>query len=510
MVDAGSARANTAPRAGHGGVQDHVARSVVWVLWSRGVVQALSLVSTALVVRLLSPADYGLLALGNLWIYAASLIADLGLTAAIVQFEDIGDPELNTCFWLTLAISGLAALLLWVASPVIAALFDAPLLADVLRVLSLTLPLTTARVVPEGLLRRRLALDRLSQANIAVTVVTLPIVFGMAWAGYGVWALVSGVIATVVVQGLAAFWFAGWCPGLHLGGRRWREMLRYGLATLGSRVCLTLYQDMADIVILGKVAGAVAVGFYSTAKQIASLPSEKIGTVVSQIAAPVMASFQEDRVALRATFFRGIRVVAWITFPMGAGLMLVGRDLVELALTDKWRSLTPTLYPLCVYAIVRSVDMLLTCVLLARYREHALFRYQLALLVTMPLGFWAGSTLGGGLGAAMAWVVIYPVVVLFMARDALVAIGASWSALAAELWPPTVATLTLAAAVLASESWLPLWRGESSLAKLALTGLVAAMAYGAVLTKLGGPMRAEIRQAVGWFIRPRVLLAPAE
>jgi O-antigen/teichoic acid export membrane protein len=474
------------------------------------VVQVVTLVSTAMIARMLAPSDYGLVALSTLWIYALTLIADLGLGTAIVQFQDVGEDELNACFWLTLGTSGVMALLLWAAAPTIAAQFDTPMLSSILRVLSLTLPLTTLKVVPEALLRTRLELDRLSQANIVMAIVTVPVVFSMARAGFGVWALVAGVITTNMVQVLATFWFAAWWPGFRMGGRRLREMLKYGLATLGSRICLTLYQDVADIVILGKVAGAATVGFYSMAKQLATLPAEKIGVVVNQIASPVMAGFQEDHAALRDTFFRGTRVVAWITFPMCVGLMLLGRDLVELALTAKWRSLTPILYPLCVFSMIRSVDMLFTSVLLARYRARALFRYQVMLVVTMPIGFWAGSVLGGGLGAAMAWVVIYPVVVFLMARVALSAMDASWSALAAELWPPAVATLGLVAAVLAAKWWLPVWPGESALAKLMLTGILAVVAYGAALTKLGGPMRTEIRQAVGWFFRPGILLQPAK
>lgn len=492
------------------GVKHRVARSVVWLIWSRGVVQVMTLVSAALIARLLAPSDYGLLALGNLWIYALSLVADLGLGTAIIQFAEAGDEELNATFWLTMGASGIAALVVWVAAPGIAASFGTPALSTVLRVLSATLPLTTIRLVPEGLLRRRLALDRLAQGNIAVAAITVPVVFGLAWAGAGVWALVSGVIATLIVQAVTAFWFARWWPGVRVGGPHFGAMLRYGSATLGSRLCLTLYQDVADILVLGRVSGTAAVGFYSMAKQLATVPVEKVGVVVNQIASPVMAELQKDAAGLREGFLRAVRVVAWITFPMCVGLMLLGRDFVEVLLTSKWRSLAPSLYPLCLFSMVRSLDMLVTSVLLARYRARALFHYQLVLLVLMPLAFLTGALLGGGPGVAIAWAVAYPTVVLFMAREALRAIDATWGALAAELWPPTLATLTLAGAFVGARWLLPVWPGEPALARLIMMGIPAALAYIAVLTTLGGPIRAEIRQAAGWFIRPGTLLKAAE
>ena len=101
-------------------MKDRVARSLFWVVWSRGVVQVASLLSALLVARLLSPADYGLMALAGVWTYAMALIGELGLGAAIVQFRDLEDRELNACFWLVVAMAGLGYLVLYASAPAIA------------------------------------------------------------------------------------------------------------------------------------------------------------------------------------------------------------------------------------------------------------------------------------------------------------------------------------------------------------------------------------------------------
>src|SRR5881296_3626154 len=141
-------------------MKDRVARSLFWVVWSRGVVQVASLLSALLVARLLNPADYGLMALAGVWTYAMALIGELGLGAAIVQFRDLEDRELNACFWLVVAMAGLGYLVLY-----------------------------ALRTVPDSLLRKRLELDRVSQAEMAAMLAATPVVLGMAWAGAGVWAL---------------------------------------------------------------------------------------------------------------------------------------------------------------------------------------------------------------------------------------------------------------------------------------------------------------------------------
>src|SRR5258705_10030000 len=107
-------------------IRERVARSVRWVVWSRGVVQAISFLSTLLVVRLLSPVDYGLVGLASLWIYALTLISDLGVGAAVIQFRDMEPGELNLCFWLNMAIATAGCSTLLAAASWIAAWFSTP------------------------------------------------------------------------------------------------------------------------------------------------------------------------------------------------------------------------------------------------------------------------------------------------------------------------------------------------------------------------------------------------
>src|SRR5215475_13563402 len=167
-------------------MRDRIARSVFWIVWSRGGIQTLSFISTIFVARMLAPSDYGVMALASIWTTSVSMLAELGLGAAIIQFRDLEDRDLNACFWLTMGITGAGYLALYFTAPTIAAWFSSPRLSDVLRVVGLTLPLTALRIVPDSLLRKRLELDKVAQAEIAAALVTLPVMVGMAWAGAGV------------------------------------------------------------------------------------------------------------------------------------------------------------------------------------------------------------------------------------------------------------------------------------------------------------------------------------
>lgn len=487
-------------------MKDRIARSVFWIVWSRGGIQFLSFLSTLLVARLLNPSDYGLMALAGMWTTTVALVAEMGLGAAIIQFRDLDDRELNSCFWLTMGVAGMGYLALYAAAPAIAVWFAAPMLSDVLRAAGLALPLAAIRIVPDSLLRKRLALDKVSKAEIVSVVVTIPVVLGMAWAGAGVWALVAGALIAPLTQSLVTFWFVRWWPGLQVGGRRFREVVRYSLATLGAKISWVLYQQ-ADVFVLGKVSGDVVLGFYTMAMSLATLPVNKVSSAVNQLASPIMAEFQTNQDAMRTSFLRGIRLVASVTFPLCLGLMLVAEDLVRVALTEKWISVVPALQVLCLYAVIRSVDVLLPPVLMARYRAKFLFGYTLSLLGVMPLAFWAGAEWWGAMGVAVVWVAVYPIVMSWMAREALSEVGVSWKMFGSQLWPPMAATLVMVGAMLMVRWVVPSWEVNVEVGRLVVMSLTGAVAYGLTLAGIGEPFIEEIKEIIGWILHGKRVVA---
>lgn len=481
-------------------IRERVARSVGWMVWSRGVVQAVSLLSTLLVVRLLSPVDYGLVGLASLWIYALTLISDLGVGAAVVQFRDMEPGELNACFWLNMAIATAGYCMLLAAAPWIAAWFSTPALAPVLRVGALVLPVSALRMVPDSLLQRDLALERTSQAQLAATLATIPTVLGLAMAGAGVWALVAGMIVMPVVQTAATFLLVRWRPGLRIGGRRLGEVFHYGFASFGARVCRAVSLD-ADAFLLGKLAGATALGFYSMAKQLATLPLEKLVVLVMQVLSPMLAEQQDSREQMRRSVLRAIRFVAWVTFPIFGGFMVVAEDLVRVILTDKWLPATPVIVLLCAFSMVRALEMLLAPALMAAYRPRFVFRYQLALMAALVPAFWLGALHGGAPGVALAWVTVYPVVMVWMAREALRELHASFRSLWLELRSPVAVTAVMMLAVLAVRHLLLSVAADLAWERLAVLVLTGVMVYGVGLLAIGGPVRGELLELAGWLFR---------
>jgi O-antigen/teichoic acid export membrane protein len=277
-----------------------------WLAWSRGVVQLLAFVTTVLVARILAPPDYGVMALASAFIGAANTLAEMGLGRAIIQFRDLTKRELDTCFWITMALAIIGYAVVSLGAGIIAHWFSVPQLAEVLPILALVLPLTACSVVSDSLLRQRLALDRISQAEIVGGLATLPVVLSCALAGLGVWALVIGAILYPGARSIIIFAFAPWRPGFRIGGPRAKEVLRFSLTTLGANILWSL-GDQADVVVIGKITGQVTTGLYSMAKQLALLPGQKISNIVNTLNSPIMAELQTNIDAMRVAFYRTVR-----------------------------------------------------------------------------------------------------------------------------------------------------------------------------------------------------------
>jgi PST family polysaccharide transporter len=473
-----------------------------WIAWSRGALQLLSFATTVFVARILAPADYGVMALASIWTASIGMVAEMGLGAAIIQFQGLDRREIDTCFWITMILAAVGFAALALAAPMIARWFDVPRLAEVLPVLALVLPVTACGVVSDGLLRKRLALDRVSQAEVIGGAVTLPVMIGCALAGLGVWTLVIGSLLGSAARTTVTIAFAAWCPGLRLGGPRVREIVHFSLASLGVKILWALREE-ADVVVIGKLTGQVTLGLYTMGKELALLPGSKISTVVNMLSSPMMAELQTNVDAMRAAFYRAARLTAAIALPTSAGMALVADEMVAALLGPKWVPAVPLLRLLCVYAAVRAVDVLLPPVLFARHRERFLFWYCFALLVVVPPLAILGGLWNGASGVIVFSTPVYCTVMAIMAREALVEMKGSFQELWSETWPIPVATLTMAFVVLLMRQFALPVGAEPAWIGLIVLSTTGAITYVGVLLAVGSQLIGEGAEVVGWILRGR-------
>ena len=484
-------------------IKDRVAKSIFWIVWSRGGVQLLSGVSQIFVARFwLEPSDYGLMAIVGVWTTTIGLIAEMGLGTAIIQFKDLTEEELNSCYWLMVVIGVSGYLGLFVSAPFIADWFNSPLLSDLLRFGGLTLPLITLIVVPDSLMRKRLQLDKIAKIQLGGALAAIFTVVMLAASGAGVWALVSGTLVSQLVVYFAMLWVERWRPGFRIGSARLSEILHFSFSTLGSRFLFSLYNQV-DLVLLGKLTGEATLGFYSYAKELAMLPVVRGSVVVNQLAFPVMAELQNDRDAMRSSFMKGLRLVSGTFFPVCVGMALVAHDAVIVLLTEKWLPLVPMLQILCVYGSIKSLDVLLPPVLYARYRHRFILFYTMALLVVMSIAFGLGAMWYGAMGVVLSWVVVYPVVMMGLVREVLRELMMSLRSFFQQISAAVTATLIMALVVTVVQSYVLPSATTNPMVRLVMCSLMGAVVYGSVLLMQGGKLVDELKEVFLWVCLPK-------
>lgn len=484
-------------------LKDRVAKSVFWIVWSRAGIQVISGISSIVVARLwLEPSDYGLIAIAGVWTTTMGMMTEMGLGTAIVQFRDMVEKELNMCFWLivTIGIGGYASL--FATAPFIAQWFGTPMLTDILRVAGLALPLTSLAVVPDSLLRKRLELDKLAKIHVVGALVSVVTVVTTAANGAGVWALVWAALMGLLVVNVGLYWTERWTPGFGLERTRLLAILQFSMSTLGSRFFWTVYNQV-DVVALGKLTGEATLGFYSYAKELAMLPVVRGSAVVNQFAFPVMAELQDDPDAMRAAFVRGLRIVSCCFFPVCVGMALVAQDAVLVLLTEKWLLIVPMLQLLCIYGSIKSIDVMLPPVLLARYRHGFLLHYTIVLFLVMSTAFWFGAMWNGGMGVVLVWVVVYPILMMGLVREVLKEISMSLKTFLQQMRTALNATLVMVIAVMIIQEYVLPSDSTGSLFRLILTSVTGALVYGSTLFAQGGKSVDEVREVLRWIFLPK-------
>lgn len=455
----------------HQSLDSHLARGVAWTAVSRWSAQAVSWASMLVLARLLSPADYGLIGMANVYLGLVAMISELGLGSAVLTLHELSAIEirqLHTCSVLlgilAFAVSGLLAIpISW--------FYHSQQLPLLLLLMSVSLIPSGFRTVPMALLQRDMKFRPLSVAEGVQAVVQAVGAVVLAWLGLGYWALAwSGLVGALTLTAIILVLRREGMSRPHFASLR--PALTFGWHTLVTRVAWYGYSN-ADFLVAGRMLGATALGAYTLAWNLASLPVEKITTVVTRVTPSIFAAARHDNSELRRHLGRITEVLAFVTLPAAFGLGTVAPDLVVVLLGPKWNDAILPLRLLAFYIAIRSLAPLLPQVLTAkgdtRYGMHS----SLFALLVMPAAFVAGARWGLG-GIAWAWVIAYPVVLAPFVVRASRLIGMKAGAYLHAIFPPLVASVFMVAAVLLLQAALSAFPvGVLKLAAELLAGIAA-------------------------------------
>jgi len=483
------------------GLKHQVMSSLRWTASAKLVGQLVSWAITLLVIRLLVPADYGLMALANVVIGLVAIVAEMGFGASLVQTANVERSRVAQIFGVALIIHAGICAFLFAIAPLLGRYFDEPRLVPVVQVLAFQFVIVAAGLVPNAMLRRELRYKALSMIEITSGAGGNLLTLVLAWMGYGVWSLVLGGLAAAIARTVLqhAALHERVMPSFSLRGAS--SFVSFGASVTVTRLLWYAFLQ-TDIVIAGKLLGKDAVGLYSVAVHLASLPMQRAASVVNDVAFSAFARIQHDRNAVGVNVRLAVRQMALFAFPTLWGLACVAPDLVHLVMGDAW---LPAVVPLQIVALAVPLRMTGTIVSTATMSvgrvDIAMWTTLIGTVLAPPL-FFIGSR-HGIIGLSVVWAAITPIMLIINLYRALPNLGLAPLDVFAEMARPALAASTMAAIVLAVPIGLA---GLHAAPRLAVEIAAGVLVYVAMTLLVNRAQAVEALQllAPGWWKRTRL------
>lgn len=371
-------------------------RGIWWSTIERFAVQTVSFILGLIIARLLSPSDYGVIAMLAVFIAISQTFVDSGFSTALVRKIDRSESDNSTVFYFNIVVGLAVYVVMFFAAPFIAEFYQTPLLTPVTRVVSVTLIFSSFCVVQQALLTAKM--DFKSQAKISLlsAIISGGVGIALAYYGYGVWALVVQTVVASLLRMVLLWVFSRWRPRAPFSKSSFRELFSFGSKLLASGLLDTIYNNVYTIVI-GKLFSAASLGLYSRANQFAQFPSSNITGIIQRVTFPVLSSIQNEDERLRINYRKLIRMSGFIIFPLMIGLAAVANPLIEILLTEKWIGAVIYLQIICFAMMWFPIHAINLNLLQVKGRSDLFLRVEIIkkiigisiLCITIPMGLLA-------------------------------------------------------------------------------------------------------------------------
>jgi PST family polysaccharide transporter len=351
------------------------------------------LLSIAWLSRLLTPADYGPVAMAMVVTNFANLVRDMGTNQALIQKEAVTEETILTAFWFTAGIGILLGVAVAALAPLAALAFDVPGVTGILVLLSVTFPILGATTVHQALLERDSRFPLLARIAAVSAMAGLVAAVGAAYLGAGAYSLALSSLTSAVMSS-GQLWFVSPLRPRWLWSRdELRGIRRFSDYLVGFNL-VNYFSLNADGMVIGRYLGADSLGLYSLAYKIVDFPVNNVTFVASRALFPVMSRQQELPEEMAALYLRTLAMIAFVTAPMMAGLAALREPFITVVLGSKWLPMADTLAWLAAVGFVSSLTCTTGSVLMARGRSDLLFYLGIASVFLQVPAFIVGLKWG--------------------------------------------------------------------------------------------------------------------
>ncbi len=310
-------------------------KGVSWSLVDNIANSGITFLVGLVLARLLTPTEYGIMAMIAIFIAVSNSIIDSGFSNALIRKTDIRRIDYNTVFFFNLIVGIILYVLLFLCAPAISAFFKEPILIPVTRIIGLILIINSLAIIQRTVLIKEIDFKTQTKISLIASLSSGCIGIGMAFYGYGVWSLVGQQLSRQLSNTLFLWVYNRWRPTLEFSVDSFKELFGFGSKLLISGLLDTVYKNVYYIII-GRFYNSSQLGQYTRAEQFNTIFSSNLTVVVQRVSYPVLSSIQDEPERLRIAYRRVIKTTMLITFACMLGLAAIAKPLIVLLIGEKW------------------------------------------------------------------------------------------------------------------------------------------------------------------------------
>lgn len=357
-------------------IGSHTARGGVVTIVSHGLKFALSIGATAILARLLTPHDYGLIGMVAVFTGFVAMFKDLGLSLATVQRAEITDAQVSTLFWVNVTISTAITVLMILLAPLIGWFYGDPRLTLITMVTATGFLVGGFAVQHEALMKRQMRFYALSVIAFVSMMIGYVVGIVLAWRGASYWSLVFSQLALLASNTVGVWLTCRWRPGRPKRNTGVRSMLSFGGNIMGYSLVNYVAKN-TDSLVIGRVFGPQPLGLYAKALQLLSLPTDQINEPLSTVSIPALSRLADSPERYRQAYLRIMEKVIMVTMP-AVVLMLVAADwLVLIILGPQWIDSAKILVFMCIAGLFQPIAATAGWLLVSQGRVRDMLRWSL-------------------------------------------------------------------------------------------------------------------------------------
>lgn len=319
---------------------------LIWKFFERFGTVGIQFIIQIILARLLSPDDYGAIALITVFITVSNVFVQNGFNTALIQRQDVTEEDYSSVFWVSMLVALVCYIVLVILSPFIADFYSMPVLNNVLKVLGLTLFFGAYNSIQVAKISKEFKFKKLFYSSLIGMCISGITGIILAMNGFGVWTLVFQQLMNQVIISFVLYFQVDWKLKIIVNIGRVRLLFGFGSKLLVSSLIDVIYNNIYNLVI-GKVYDSTTLGYYNRADQFPNLIVNNVNGSIQSVILPALAEHQDNKPRVKEMMRKAMTLSSYLVFPLMIGMAACAEPMIELLLTEKWLSCVPYLRLLC-------------------------------------------------------------------------------------------------------------------------------------------------------------------